>query len=104
MFAQLNYIEIIDLAENNITEVQKQAFKDMYLTHINMSHNAIEKFENNAFENCVNMTMLDLSHNRIVDFPKFTFDDLSYATEWQLSYNGLTNLSSVSVSRRSLLF
>lgn len=95
MFSQLNYMESINLAENNITEVQKQAFKEIYLTHINMSHNAISKFEDGAFEGCVNMTTLDLSHNRIASFSRHTFDELSYATEWLLSFNALTNLSAV---------
>lgn len=97
MFAQLNYVEIIDLAENNIVEVQKQSFKDLYLTHINMSHNAITKFESGSFENCVNMTTLDLSYNQINAFAKYAFDELSYATQFLLSYNAFTNLSAVSV-------
>lgn len=83
------------MAENKITEVQKQSFKDLYLTHINMSHNAIEKFESRSFENCVNMTTLDLSHNQISSFNKGTFDDLSYATEFLLAYNQFTNMSAV---------
>lgn len=95
MFSQLNYMESINLAENNITEVQKQAFKEIYLTHINMSHNSISKLENGAFENCVNMTTLDLSYNLIASFSRHTFDELSYATEWLLSFNALTNLSAV---------
>lgn len=60
-----------------------------------MSHNAIEKFESAAFENCVNMTVLDLSHNSIASFARGTFDELSYATVFLLSYNQLTNMSSV---------
>lgn len=100
MFGQLNYVEIIDLAENNIVEVQKQSFKDLYLTHINMSHNAITKFEAGSFENCVNMTTLDLSHNQINAFSKYAFDELSYATNFLLSFNAFTNLSAVSWPRR----
>lgn len=59
-----------------------------------MSHNAIEKFEANSFENCVNMTM-DLSYNQIQTFTKKTFDETSYASELLLSYNLLTNMSMV---------
>ncbi|XP_031640244.1 protein artichoke [Contarinia nasturtii] len=95
MFASLNYIEIINLAENKIVEIQKQSFKDLYLTHINISHNFIERFEPQSFENCVNMSILDLSHNSITTFTKKTFDELSYATEIILSFNRLTNLSAV---------
>lgn len=84
------------MAENSITEIQKQSFKDLYLANVNISHNLIEKFESNAFENCVNMTFLDLSHNKINSFAKQTFDDLSYATVFLLSHNLLTNFSAVS--------
>lgn len=83
------------MAENRLTEVQKQSFKDLYLTQINMSHNAIEKFEAGAFENCVNMTYLDLSYNSISSFARGTFDELSYATDFLLSFNLLTNMSAV---------
>lgn len=60
-----------------------------------MSHNAIEKFEAGAFENCVNMTYLDLSYNSISSFARGTFDELSYATDFLLSFNLLTNMSAV---------
>lgn len=83
------------MAENNITELQKQSFKDLYLTHINISHNAINKFESHAFENCVNMTTLDLSHNAIKTFDRNAFDELSYATVFLLSYNQLENMTAV---------
>lgn len=76
-------------------EIQKQSFKDLYLTHINISYNVITKFEPNAFENCVNMTTLDLSHNSIHGFPRKTLDELSYTVELLLSYNNLTNISTV---------
>lgn len=88
-------LQILDLAENQITEIQKQSFKDLYQAIINISHNAIELLENDAFENCANITLLDLSHNRIANIPKFTFDSTSYAYELQLSYNMLTNMSQV---------
>lgn len=83
------------MAENQIVEIQKQSFKDLYLTHINISHNHIAKFESQSFENCVNMTILDLSHNSIEMFAKRTFDELSYATELLLSFNQLRNFSAV---------
>lgn len=81
-----------------ITEIQKQSFKDLYQTVINMSHNAIETIENGSFENCANITLLELSHNKISVIPRETFDQTSYAYELQLSYNFLTNLSHVNVS------
>lgn len=95
MFTQMNYIEIIDVSENHITEIQKSAFKDVFQCHINISHNLISKFEANAFENCINITLLDLSYNNITKFTKNTFDANTFATELQFSYNFLTDMSQI---------
>lgn len=86
------------MAENQIVSISKQAFKDLYLTSINISHNSISIMESGAFENCVNMTLLDLSHNNISDFEKEVFDMTSYPGVFNLSYNSLTNFSKVSSS------
>lgn len=95
MFSQMNYIEVIDVAENHITEIQKSAFKDVFQCHINISHNLVSKFEANAFENCINITLLDLSYNNITKFTKNAFDANTFATELQFSYNFLTDMSDV---------
>lgn len=76
-------------------EIQKQSFKDLFLAHINISHNIIQKFEPSSFENCVNITILDLSHNNITEFSKKTFDETSYATELIISFNQIYNMSTV---------
>jgi Leucine-rich repeat (LRR) protein len=88
-------LQLIDVSENQATEVQKVAFKDLYLVRINISHNAIERIESGAFENCANMTLLDLSHNKIENIPRTAFDSNTYATQLDLSYNLLTDLSQV---------
>lgn len=87
----------IDVSDNFVTEIQKLAFKDVYLVHINLSHNAISKIEPGAFENCVNITLLDLSFNKLTEFAPRVFDEISFATELQLSYNNFTDLSKVSL-------
>lgn len=83
------------MAENSITIVEKNSFKDIYQATINISHNMIEKIEPKAFENCVNITTLDLSHNRLMNFSKNSFDETTFATIFQLSHNMLTNLAQV---------
>ena len=75
MFSDLRFIDTIDLAENQISEVQREAFKNIYLTRINMSHNFIEEMADNAFRNCENMTVLDLSHNYIYGLLPTVFGD-----------------------------
>jgi hypothetical protein len=88
-------LQVIDVSENQVTEIQKLAFKDLYLVRINLSHNAIERIESGAFENCANVTLLDLSHNKIDSIPRTAFDSNTYATDLDLSYNLLTDLSQV---------
>lgn len=83
------------MAENKITQIQKQAFKELYLTHVNISHNLIDTVEVGSFENCVNMTILDLSWNKITELKKGVFDEISYAGVLDLSFNHLTNFSGV---------
>lgn len=78
-----------------MTEIQKLAFKDLYLATINISRNEIKKIEPGAFVNCANITVLDLSHNNIESIPKKAFDETTYATELQLSYNYLTDMGQV---------
>lgn len=91
------HLQLLDLAENNITKIEKNSFKDIYQAVINVSHNALELIETGAFENCVNITVLDLSHNRLTNFSRRSFDETTFATEFQLSYNGLTNLAHVGI-------
>lgn len=83
----------MDLAENNITKIEKNSFKDIYQAVINVSHNALELIETAAFENCINITKLDLSHNRLANFSRRSFDETTFATEFQLSFNVFTNLA-----------
>lgn len=94
----INYslsLQIIDVSANNVTQIEKLAFKDIYLANINLSRNAISKVENGAFENCANITVLDLSYNKLSSLPTKAFDETTYATELQLSYNNFTDLIQV---------
>lgn len=93
MFAQLQYVEVIDLAENNITEIQKQSFTELFLTGINISYNSLSKIEPRSFVSCNNITFLDLSHNLLENIPKLAFDENSYASAFDVSYNRFTNMS-----------
>ena len=95
MFSQLQYVELIDLAENNITEIQKQSFTELYLTHINISYNSLFKIEPKSFISCNNMTVLDFSHNLLENIPKLAFDENSYASTFDVSFNRFTNMSQI---------
>ena len=93
MFADLRFIDTIDVAENQITEIQREAFKNLYLTKVNVSHNLIQAIGEGVFRNAENMTMLDMSHNSLVDIVPTAFDENSYANEWILTHNNLTSMS-----------
>ena len=95
MFADFRFLEIIDLAENKISEVQREAFKNMFQTKINMSYNLIEEMSDNSFRNCENMTVLDLSHNFIYGILPSVFGGASWTTEMRLEYNYLTSMAGV---------
>lgn len=91
------------MAENNITLIEKNSFKDIYQSSINISHNGLENIQPKAFENCVNITVLDLSFNKLKNFSKGVFDETTFATEFQLSHNLLSNLANVSNSHMSAI-
>lgn len=95
MFADLRFIDTIDLAENNIKDVHRESFKNIYLTKINISHNALETLPEGAFRGCENMTFLDLSHNKLKTIDPEAFDESTYAGEMFLQYNQLTSLADV---------
>ncbi|XP_067004524.2 protein artichoke [Anabrus simplex] len=95
MFHKLQFIELIDVSSNLVTVIEKLAFKELFLVRINVSHNAIEKIESGAFEECSNITLLDLSFNKLKNIPRSAFDSITYATEFNLAYNQFTNLSQI---------
>lgn len=97
MFQSVKYAELINLAENKITIIESQAFTDLYLAVVNISHNALSSIEAGAFQNCNNMTLLDLSHNQLTDINKKAFDENTYASELQVSYNELTDFGQIPI-------
>lgn len=88
-------MQVIDVSRNQLTKIEKLAFKGLYLVEIRLSHNRISVVERGAFENCANITNLDLSYNEISDFERNAFDEITYPTEFHLEFNNLTDLSQV---------
>ncbi|KAL4706254.1 hypothetical protein ACJJTC_017421 [Scirpophaga incertulas] len=97
MFQAVKYAEIINLAENNIKVVESQAFTDLYLAVVNISHNELSGIERGAFQNCNNMTLLDLSYNALSNISKSAFDENSYASELQVAYNNFTDFMQIPI-------
>ena len=57
MFAGLRFADTIDVSRNQIGEVQKNVFKELYLATINMSYNHIERIPAGTFIQCDNLTL-----------------------------------------------
>ncbi len=96
MFADLQFIDTIDLSENQIAEVGREAFKNLFQTRINISHNSVERIGDGVFRSCDNMTFLDLSHNKFRGFSEDAFSEKSWTLELLLMHNNLTSMSQAS--------
>ena len=57
MFDGLRFADSIDVSSNQITTVEKNAFKELYLASINMSYNQIERIPAATFIQCDNITL-----------------------------------------------
>ncbi|XP_060808775.1 toll-like receptor 7 [Amyelois transitella] len=97
MFKEVKYAELINLAENNITTIATQAFTDLYLSVVNISHNQLVTVERGAFQNCNNMTVLDLRYNKLEEIPRGAFDENSYAFELNIAYNYIRDFSQIPI-------
>ena len=66
MFDGLRFADTIDVSHNQIKEVQKNSFKELYLATINMSHNQIETLPAGVFIQCDNLTLGKSSHINVL--------------------------------------
>ena len=57
MFAGLRFADTIDVSDNQISIVEKDVFKELYLATVNMSHNHIETIPADTFIQCDNLTL-----------------------------------------------
>ena len=57
MFGGLRFADTIDVSHNQIVEVEKNVFKELYLATINMSYNQIERIPAATFIQCDNLTL-----------------------------------------------
>lgn len=94
MFHDLRYADTIDVSHNQIKDVEKNSFTEMYLATINMSYNQIEKLPSEMFLHCTNVSM-DLSHNNLQEIHPDAFDETSYLFTLDASYNAFTSMTQV---------
>jgi len=94
MFDDLRFADTIDVSHNQIKQVEKNSFTEMYLATINMSYNQIENLPAGMFLHCTNISM-DISHNNINEIHPDAFDETSYLFTLNASFNAFTNMSQV---------
>ena len=68
-FRDLDYLESISLDGNSLQSIKKSAFRNLPVVAINLSHNAINKIEEGAFDNLTHLKRLDLSFNDLTIIP-----------------------------------
>ncbi len=79
----------IDLSRNSITKLDRDVFtSELIATRLDLSENLIETIERNLFRNCY-LTVLNLSYNKIDSIEDESFEELSNLINLDLSYNKL---------------
>lgn len=91
VFSPLRNATIIDLSQNKINQINRNAFNGLQenLKLLNLSYNLLGEVFSHTFTNLTNLRVLDLSNNHI--------GVLGYE-----SFSGLTNLSYLSLTGNSL--
>lgn len=82
-------VHFLSLAENSISIVQNGVLKGMRLRELNLSRNAIQTIQPEAFQDLRYLQMLDLSHNQLTLVSKLAFSDLPYLEVLNLDSNQL---------------
>ena len=72
------YEQIFQLSNRNICKIQVLTFKGLEdLRNLNLSRNALQRFDLNTFFGMSNLEILDLSYNKINQLDKHTFAGLT---------------------------
>ncbi|XP_076806262.1 vasorin-like [Clavelina lepadiformis] len=71
LFLQLKQLENLELSDNRLTSIPRNAFAGMpNLVRIYLENNKISSIDSDALKNMSNLLELKLSNNRLSDFPK----------------------------------
>ena len=88
LFKRLVRLNHLELADNNISDVRKEWFKDLGgLRTLNLSENAIKNIEHEDMENLHSLEVFDLSGNELEQVERNVFDSFRSAIE-KLYVNG----------------
>lgn len=97
-FAGLSTLTKLDLSYNMLTHLNADAFKDLLLNYLNVSHNGIIEFDTNLFEHFIEMQILDISYNNISSLNKSFYSMSSPLSELYMSNNHLKSINGLATS------
>lgn len=73
-FGDLPFLEILDLASNNISSVRRRSFQGLSnLQELDLSHNKIESLAVELFSNLKKLRSLKINYNQIRGLPRDVF-------------------------------
>ncbi|KAK3002209.1 hypothetical protein RJ639_021210 [Escallonia herrerae] len=84
---QLQFLQYLDISENNITGILPACFSPSDIGYVQLSKNRLQGPSPHAFFNCTKLQFLDLSYNQLTGpIPKW-FDSLSSLSILVLNHN-----------------
>lgn len=93
IFSHLSCLENLDLSENNINEIRKDAFKGLEnLKILNLNYNDMEEFRPGVFAHLKQLEMLDCAENQLKSLVNGVFSPLICLNKLNLSINRIENI------------
>ncbi|KIH42529.1 leucine Rich repeat-containing domain protein, partial [Ancylostoma duodenale] len=93
----------VDLSLNRLTEVPIAIGRLFKLKKIDLSHNKIRKLHQFIFNKISHLHTIDLSHNELPSVSPYVFSDCAYLTSLNLSHNHISQLFHDSLAKCPLL-
>ncbi|ETN70992.1 leucine Rich repeat-containing domain protein [Necator americanus] len=93
----------VDLSHNRLTEVPIAIGRLFRLKKIDLSHNKIKKLHQFIFNKISHLHTIDLSHNELPSVSPYVFSDCAYLTSLNLSHNHISQLFHDSLAKCPLL-
>ncbi|XP_055296223.1 chaoptin-like [Sitodiplosis mosellana] len=97
-FAGLSTLAKLDLSYNMLTHLNAEAFEDLVLNCLNVSHNGITEFDANLFSHFNQMQILDISYNNISSLNDTFYSMSATLRELYMSNNHIKSINGLAAS------